>query len=255
MESKIQDFINFLEDVRDASYNTKISYERDLKKLNTYLEAQGILQLSEVTETTLNSYLLFLEKEGMAASTISRYIASCKSYFEYCFRSGIISTDPAERLKPPKVEKKIPQILTISETERLMNAPDLTSDKGIRDRAMLELLYATGIRVSELLAIKVEDINLEMDYLVCRKKQNEKIIPFGSRAKKALTRYLGETRANMVRQEEQSCLFVNCSGSSMSRQGFWKLIKFYADKAEIEKEITPHTFRHSYAAHVLQKNM
>ncbi len=252
MESNIRDFISYLSEERDASYNTKISYERDLKKLKGYLEQQGITAVSEVTETTLNSYILFLEKEGKAASTVSRYIASFKGYFEYCLKRGVITSDPAERLKPPKVEKKFPQILTISETEQLMNGPDVKSDKGIRDRAMLELLYATGIRVSELISLKVEDMNLSMEYVVCHEKSKDRIIPFGSEAKKALSVYLGDTRAKMVGEAENGYLFVNCSGKPMSRQGFWKLIKFYADKAGIEKEITPHTFRHSFAAHLIE---
>lgn len=252
MESNIRAFINYLSEERDASYNTRISYERDLRKLKEYLEKQGIKAVYEVTETSLNSYILFLEKEGKAASTVSRYIASFKGYFEYCMRRGIITNDPAERLKPPKVEKKFPQILTISETEQLMKGPDMKSDKGIRDKAMLELLYATGIRVSELISLKVEDMNLGMEYVVCHEKSKERIIPFGAEAKKALSVYLGNTRAKMVGETENGYLFVNCSGKPMSRQGFWKLIKFYADKAGIEKEITPHTFRHSFAAHLIE---
>ncbi len=253
MEGNIQSFISYLSKERDASYNTQISYERDLRKLKEYLEHQGITKVQEVRETSLNSYVLFLEKEGKAASTVSRYIASLKGFFEYCLRQGVISSDPAERLKPPKVEKKFPQILTISETQRLMEGPDVQCDKGIRDRAMLELLYATGIRVSELISLKVKDMNIGMEYVICHEKSKDRIIPFGSAAKEALAVYLEKTRSNMVGEGDNEYLFVNCSGKPMSRQGFWKLIKFYADKAGIEKEITPHTFRHSFAAHLLEK--
>lgn len=252
MEENIRSFISYLSKERDASYNTQISYERDLKKLKDYLAQQGIVRVQEVNETSLNSYIIFLEKEGKAASTVSRYIASFKGFFEYCLKSGVITSDPAERLKPPKVEKKFPQILTIAETQRLMEGPDVQSDKGIRDRAMLELLYATGIRVSELLSLKKEDMNLSMEYVVCHEKAKDRIIPFGNAAKNALVVYLDKTRANMVGEKESEYLFVNCSGKPMSRQGFWKLIKYYADKAGIEKEITPHTFRHSFAAHLLE---
>jgi integrase/recombinase XerD len=217
------------------------------------LEKQGITRVQDVTETSLNSYVLFLEKEGKAASTVSRYIASFKGYFEYCLRQGIVENDPADRLKPPKVEKKFPQILSIEETQKLMEGPDVQCDKGIRDRAMLELLYATGIRVSELISLKVSDMNLGMEYLICHEKSKDRIIPFGSAAKNALEIYLDKTRDNMIGENESEYLFVNCSGKPMSRQGFWKLIKFYADKAGIEKEITPHTFRHSFAAHLLEK--
>ena len=148
MEGNISAFVSYLGSDRNASYNTQISYARDLKKLKEYLEQQGVFKVEDVTETSLNSYVLYLEKEGKAASTVSRYIASFKGFFEYCYKKGIISDDPTERLKPPKVEKKFPQILTISETQKLLNGPDVKSDKGIRDKAMLELLYATGIRVS-----------------------------------------------------------------------------------------------------------
>lgn len=252
MELSIRDFVSYLEKERDASYNTKISYERDLKKLKEYLEQQGIKKVSDVTETSLNSYILFLEKDGRAASTVSRYIASFKGFFEYCLKRGLIASDPADRLKPPKVKKKFPQILTIAETKKLMDGPDVTCDKGVRDKAMLELLYATGIRVSELLSLKKDDMNLSMEYVVCHEKNKDRIIPFGSAAKEALTLYLEKTRENMMGETENEYLFVNCSGKPMSRQGFWKLIKYYADKAGIEKEITPHTFRHSFAAHLLE---
>lgn len=252
MEGKIQEFISYLETEKNASYNTRISYERDLRKLKEYLEHQGIKTAEEVSETSLNSYVLLLEKEGKAASTISRTIASLKSFFVYCQKRGSVDTDPTERLKPPRVEKKLPQILTIEETQKLMDGPDLHSDKGIRDRAMLELLYATGIRVSELVSLKVEDVNLSMEYVVCHEKAKDRIIPFGSLAGDALEVYLKETRERMVGEAESDYLFVNCSGNPMSRQGFWKLIKHYAEKAGIEKEITPHTFRHSFAAHLLQ---
>ena len=252
MEGNIAAFVNYLNKEKNASYNTQISYERDLRKLKEYLLQQGITKIQEVSETSLNSYVLFLEKQGKAASTVSRYIASFKGFFEYCLKHGVISNDPAERLKPPKVEKKFPQILTISETQKLMDGPDLQSDKGIRDRAMLELLYATGIRVSELISLKTEDMNLSMEYVVCHEKSKDRIIPFGGEAKNALVKYLEKTRSHMIGEAESEYLFVNCSGKPMSRQGFWKLIKYYADKAGIEKEITPHTFRHSFAAHLME---
>ena len=252
MEGNIGAFISYLSVERNASYNTQISYERDLRKLAEYLVMQGVTKVQEVSETSLNSYVLYLEKQGKAASTVSRYIASFKGFFEYCLKHGVISQDPAERLKPPKVEKKFPQILTIEETQKLMDGPDLQCDKGIRDRAMLELLYATGIRVSELISLKIEDMNLSMEYVICHEKSKDRVIPFGGEAKNALVNYLEKTRSQMIGNTESEYLFVNCSGKPMSRQGFWKLIKYYVDKAGIEKEITPHTFRHSFAAHLLE---
>lgn len=252
MEGNIQAFVCYLGAEKNASYNTQISYERDLKKLTEYLKRQGIENIREVSETSLNSYVLFLEKEGKAASTISRSIASLKGLFEYCQKHGTIEKDPAERLKPPKVEKKFPQILTISEMQKLMDRPDLSTEKGKRDRAMLELLYATGIRVSELISLKLSDVNLSMEYVICHEKAKDRIIPFGKEAKEALGAYLDGARTLMIGGKDSEYLFVNCSGNVMSRQGFWKLIKHYAEKAGIEKEITPHTFRHSFAAHLLQ---
>lgn len=253
MERHIHDFIVYLGEQKGASYNTRISYERDLKMFTEYLNGQGMGKVDEVSETTLNSYILYLERSGKAPSTISRYIASFKGFFEYCRKSGTIAEDPAERLKPPKVEKRLPQILTKSEMDRLLEEPDMQSDKGIRDRAMLELLCATGIRVSELLSLKLEDMNLAMEYVICHERSRDRIIPFGASAKNALQAYMAEARENLLRHTESDCLFVNCSGKAMSRQGFWKLIKYYSEKAGIEKEITPHTFRHSFAARLLEQ--
>lgn len=252
MESNIRAFISYLSNEKSSSYNTQISYERDLRKLREFLERQGIADVRDVSETSLNSYVLFLEREGKAASTVSRYIASFKGFFEYCLKRGVIKEDPAERLRPPKVEKKFPQILTIHETQRLMEGPNMESSKGIRDKAMLELLYATGIRVSELVSLKMSDMNLAMEYVVCHEKSKDRIVPFGRSAKEALVTYLEKTREMMLNDSQSEYLFVNCSGKQMSRQGFWKLIKHYADKAGIEKEITPHTFRHSFAAHLIE---
>lgn len=248
MDAYIQKFVDYLSEEKEASYNTRISYERDLRILSDYMGNQGIEKPADVSETMLNSYVLYLEKLGKAPATVSRYIASFKGFFEYCRKKEIISEDPAERLKPPKVEKKVPQILTVNEMQCLMEGPDQQSDKGMRDRAMLELLYATGIRVSELLALKTEDVNMTMEYVICHEKSKDRIIPFGSGTKDALQKYLGETRGRMLHDTESEYLFVNCSGKAMSRQGFWKLIKYYAEKAGIEKEITPHTFRHSFHA-------
>lgn len=253
MEGYIRKFTVYLSEKKGASYNTQISYERDLRKFAEYLEGQGITNINDISETNLNSYILYLEGCGKAPATVSRCIASLKCFFEYCRKQEMISADPAEGLRPPKVEKRFPQILTVDEMERLMEAPDLNSDKGIRDRAMLELLYATGIRVSELLALKKEDVNLTMEYVICHEKARDRIVPFGLAAKNALLKYLEETCERMQGDCENQYLFVNCSGKVMSRQGFWKLIKRYAEKAEIEKEITPHTFRHSFAAHLLEQ--
>ena len=251
MEQEIKGFIVYLHDVKKTSRNTELSYERDLMKMMRFLKTQGVEEVSEVTETNLNSYILDLEKKGMAAATVSRNIASMKAFYLYMLKQGKVSSDPAENLKAPKVEKKIPDILSVTEMARLLEQPGERTAKGIRDRAMLELLYATGIRVTELISLKLDDINWKMDYIVCRERNKERIIPFGSKARVALDKYIKEARMELVGEKECEMLFPNCSGESMSRQGFWKLLKQYVKQAGIEMEITPHTLRHSFAAHLV----
>lgn len=251
MTQDIQNFIQYLHQEKQTSENTEVSYARDLKKMEQYLSAQGIVDASEVTVTALNSYVLFLEKEGRKPATISRSIASMKAFYHYMEKERLIATDPSERLKAPKIEKKMPVILTPEEVTRLLEQPGGNSPKELRDAAMLELLYATGIRVSELISLKLSDVNLAMEYLNCADGHKERIIPFGSIAKNALARYLEQGRPKLIEDEAGDWLFTNCSGQAMSRQGFWKLIKSYGRKAGIEAEITPHMLRHSFAAHMV----
>jgi len=249
---EIQSFIAYLEDEKGASKNTILSYKRDLQKLCEYLDNQGITDAAKVTDTTLNSYMLFLEKNGSAPSSISRNIASIKAFFGYLFQEKKISDNPSTKLKAPKIEKKLPEILTIQETDTLLEQPDLKTVKGLRDKAMLELLYATGIRVSELIGLKVADVNVKLGYIVCNSGDKERVIPFGTKAKVALTEYMKSAREELLHGTESDFMFSNCSGSEMSRQGFWKLIKYYGDKAGIRTELTPHTLRHSFAAHMVE---
>lgn len=251
MTQDIQNFIEYLHNEKQTSVNTEVSYARDLKKMNQYLSAQGVSSVCEVTPTVLNSYVLFLEKEGRKPATISRSIASMKAFYHYLGKAKKLATDPAERLKAPKIEKKLPTVLSTEEVTRLLDQPNGNSPKELRDRAMLELLYATGIRVSELISLKLTDVNLKMEYLTCSDLHKERIIPFGNIAKEALRRYLDEGRPKLVEDEACEWLFTNCSGGAMSRQGFWKLIKAYGKKAGIEAEITPHMLRHSFAAHMV----
>lgn len=251
MNQDIQNFIQYLHLVKQTSENTEVSYARDLRKMSQFLESQGIIAVGEVTATSLNSYILFLEKEGMKPSTISRSIASMKAFYHYLDREHQLRTDPSERLKAPRIEKKMPAILSLEEVTRLLEQPSGNSPKEQRDKAMLELLYATGIRVSELIALKMSDVNLSMEYLVCTDGHKERIIPFGTVAKEALSRYMQEGRKKLIEDDTCEWLFTNCSGQAMSRQGFWKLIKSYGRKAGIEAEITPHMLRHSFAAHLV----
>ncbi len=252
MTEDIQEFVVYLRDVKKTSKNTEISYRRDLVQMEEYLRGQGITDVDKVTKTSLNSYILYLEKNGKATTTISRELAAIKAFFHYEFTDGRIKRDPAELLKAPKVEKKAPVILTVDEVQALLAQPEGKNAKELRDKAMLELLYATGIRVSELISLKLNDINLSVGFLVCRDGQRERTIPFGKKATKALTVYLEQARLELLKGQESDWLFTNCNGKAMTRQGFWKIIKYYGEKAGIETDITPHSLRHSFAAHLLR---
>ena len=252
MEQEIIAFISYLHNVKKTSNNTELSYKRDLEKMYHYMQEQGINSVDKVTTTNLNSYILYLEKNKFAATTVSRYIASIKAFYHFLVKEDKISEDISEPLKAPKIDKKVPEILSTEEVVSLLEQPRGEMPKELRDKAMLELLYATGIRVTELISLKVEDINLQMGFIVCKDAHKERVIPFGAEAKRALLSYLNKSRDAMILNKEEDILFVNCSGQAMSRQGFWKLIKYYAKKAGIDADITPHTIRHSFAAHLVE---
>lgn len=251
MEEQIRAFVAYLHNVKETSHNTELSYERDLHKLEDFLGKQGISRPEEITAVSLNAYVRFLEQENFKAATISRAIASVKAFCHYLVREGILAADVSENLRAPRVEKKVPEILGMEEVEKLLAQPCHENPKEIRDRAMLELLYATGIRVSELISLKLTDVNMQMSYILCHDRNKERAVPFGSKAREALTEYFFKARSGMIEDPGEETLFVNCSGKPMSRQGFWKLIKYYAHKAGITEEITPHTLRHSFAAHLV----
>ena len=252
MEREIMNFISYLHNIKKTSNNTELSYKRDLGKMRQYLEENGISGLNDITEEVLDSYIVYLEENQFAAATISRNIASIKAFFHYLAKEAVIEKDISVGLKAPKIEKKMPEILTPEEVIWLLEQPKGDTPKEIRDKAMLELLYATGIRVTELITLKVSDVNLQMGFIVCRDGSKERVIPFGAAAKKAMTNYLDKARNVMLFDLQSDILFVNCSGQPMSRQGFWKLIKYYAKKAGIMADITPHTLRHSFAAHLVE---
>ena len=241
MGNHIDAFILYLHNMKKTSDNTELSYKRDLYKVQVYMEDRGISGVEKITKEDLSGYVKNLEEQKFAAATISRNIASIKAFYHYLYKEGIVSEDISEDLKAPKIEKKIPEILTMDEVIRLLNQPKGDSPKEIRDKAMLELLYATGIRVSELITLKVSDVNLQMGYIVCRDSNKERMIPFGREAKTALLKYMDKIRDVMIGNSDSEILFSNCSGQPMSRQGFWKLIKYYAKKADIQSDITPHT--------------
>lgn len=252
MTEDIKDFVVYLREVKRTSANTEVSYQRDLLQMASYLREKGITEVSKVTRTSLNSYILYLEKEGKATTTISRVLASMKAFFHYELSCGRIRRDPAELIKAPRVEKKLPTILTVEEVNCLLAQPGGEAPKEIRDKAMLELLYATGIRVSELIHLKLEDVNLNVGFITCRDGVKERTVPFGKVARQSLMDYMERSRKVLLKGSESEWLFTNCSGKPMSRQGFWKIIKYYGEKAGIQADITPHTLRHSFAAHLLK---
>lgn len=252
MGTELPLFIDYLKEDKNASESTVSSYQRDLKKLDKYLTEHGIEDVQSVTATNLNSYILYLERQGLSTATVSRNVASMKAFFHYACREHKIEKDPTETLKAPHIEKKLPGILTMEETVKLLEQPSGDSPKKLRDRAMLELLYATGLRVTELISLELADVHMAMSYIVCRDAGKERVIPFGENAKEALGQYLQNGRGQLLKGQESTYLFVNCSGKMMSRQGFWKLVKQYAARAGITADITPHTLRHSFAAHLVQ---
>lgn len=252
MKCEIQEFIGYLHNTRGTSKNTEVSYERDLRKLEQFLVKQGVCSAGQVTSTMLTSYIMNMERGNFAASSISRSVASIRAFFQYFCQQQGWKENPAEILKAPKIEKKTPGILTVEEVDLLLKQPKENTAKGIRDRAMLELLYATGIRVSELIGLTVQEINLKLGYITCSSSERERVIPFGSAAKRAVEHYIEGARAELLGEQESDFLFLNCSGKPMSRQGFWKVLKGYAAAVGIEQDITPHTLRHSFAAHLVQ---
>lgn len=252
MANAIQDYVDYLHNVKQVSHNTEVSYQQDLKMAAGYLEGMDVENPLEATATNLNSYMLFLEREGFSPATVSRKIAALRSFYRYMLEEQKIQTDPTTELKPPKVEKKAPHILTVDEVDKLLSRPDTTTMKGLRDKAMMELLYATGIRVSELINLQLSDIDIKRCFLICREKNKERWIPFGEKTKQALNVYLKHAREVLLKGNDNEYLFTNCSGKPMSRQGFWKVLKGYAAEVGITEDITPHTLRHSFATHLLQ---
>lgn len=252
MEKEISAFIAYLHNVKNTSGNTEMSYRRDLEKVLHFMASRGIQEVKDVTAQDLIDYVKYLEDNKFAAATVSRNIASLKAFYHYMVQEGMVEEDISDRLKAPKIEKKAPEIMTPDEVVRLLDQPSGDSPKEIRDKAMLELLYATGIRVTELITLSLSDVNMQMNFILCRDRNKERIIPFGAAAKAAMERYLNGTREEMLENKKSDVLFANCSGQPMSRQGFWKLIKHYAKKADIQADITPHTLRHSFAAHLVE---
>ena len=251
MEKQIKLFLQFLENEKRASANTLQSYKRDIVQYQEYINENDINYL-KVDSDDLNSYFEYLKKQGRKTSTISRAIASVRAFYQFLVRTKKIKKDPTAEVKTPKIEKKVPSILTQKEVELLLDQPKCVDLKGIRDKAMLEFTYATGMRVSEIIALNIDDVNIEDEFVFCHYGYKKRTIPLGKMAVKTLSDYIKRARPILIKTEDEKALFVNLSGERLTRQGFWKIVKYYKEQANITKDITPHVLRHSFATHLLQ---
>ena len=251
MEKQVKLFLEFLQNEKKLSDNTLQSYKRDIIQYQNYLEENGI-NYAKVSKEDIKAYLNYLKQIGKKPSTISRNLASIRSFYQFSIRNKKIKNDPTEDVQSPKIEKRVPSVLTAQEVELLLEQPKDVDLKGTRDKAMLEFAYATGMRVTEIINLNIEDVNLEGEYVICRVGSKQRNIPLGSLSLKALKEYIDEARPILIRNEKEKALFVNVNGQRLTRQGFWKIIKYYKEQAHIEKDITPHVLRHSFATHLLQ---
>ena len=253
MLNLIQAYENYLTKVKQASANTVFSYMRDIRQYSGWLRQQENVDLVDATQLNISDYLDHLQVEGRSGATVSRTLASLKNFYSYLVASGFLEKSPVSaEIRVERGEKKLPQVLTGKEVEQLLAQPVCVDAKGFRDKAMLEVMYATGIRVTELIDLDVDDVNLDMGIIKCSSAKRSRAIPLYPAALKALSVYLRDVRDAMVSSPLERALFVNVGGSRMSRQGFWKILKHYQATAHIEKDITPHTLRHSFAVHLLE---
>ena len=243
---------NYLSKVKQASANTIASYMRDIRQFSEWLRRAEDLDVVDASQVNISDYLSHLEQEGRSGATVSRNLASLKNFYAYVVSSGFMESTPVTEIHVDRGEKKLPQILSGREIELLLAQPVCVDAKGFRDKAMLEVMYATGIRVTELIDLDVDDVNLELGIIKCAGAKKSRSIPLYPAALKALTAYMVDIRRGMLADPEEKALFVNVSGVRMSRQGFWKILKHYQSTAHIEKEITPHTLRHSFAVQLLE---
>ncbi|MBR6376439.1 MAG: site-specific tyrosine recombinase XerD [Oscillospiraceae bacterium] len=252
MTDYIASYERYLLEVKKSSANTVASYIRDLRQFHRYVEENLECPMEELTRDQATVYFAWLTNSGKSSATVTRSLASLKGFYSYLVTEGHLEANPVKGIHLAKVEKKLPQILTGREVELLLEQPKCTDPKGYRDKAMLELLYATGIRVSELISLNVEDVNIPAGFIRCAGGGKSRMIPLYPAAVKAIQTYITQIRPSMIAEPGETALFVNLSGERMSRQGFWKIVKHYQQSANIQKDITPHTLRHSFAAHLLE---
>lgn len=256
IEEVMSNFKNYIQNEKELSQNTFNSYISDINQFAEYLKEYTSINIFNANKTIIITYLMYLQKQGKAISTISRNLASLKSFYQYLFYMGFIKEDPTFNLHSPKSEKKIPNILTSSEIELLLSQPKEDNFKGTRDKAMLELMYATGIRVSELVALNVEDFNQKIGYiLVGRDTESERTISIENKTRKYILNYLENYRHIRLKNKTENALFINYKGERLTRQGLWKVLKYYVRKININKNITPHTLRQSFTVHLLQSGV
>ena len=251
MEKQIKLFLEFIQNEKKLSDNTLQSYRRDILQYEDYVE-KNRLNYAKVKEDDIRKYLEYLHGIGKKTSTISRSLASIRSFYQFLLRVRKIKKDPTEKIESPKIEKKAPSVLTAKEVELLLEQPKDIDLKGTRDKAMLEFAYATGMRVTEIISLNIDDVNLEEGYVVCKNGNKQRNIPLGTISLNALKEYITDARKVMIKNEKEQSLFVNVNGGRLTRQGFWKIVKYYKEQAHIEKDITPHVLRHSFATHLLQ---
>ena len=251
MEKQLKLYYEFLENEKKLSDNTLQSYKRDLKQFKNYLDENG-KNYNKIEEKEIKDYIDYLQNVGKKPSTISRCIASIRSFYQYELKNKKVKQDPTDRIQSPKIEKRTPSVLTSNEVALLLEQPSNVDLKGIRDKAMLEFAYATGMRVTEIISLNIEDVNIEEGFVVCTNGNKKRNIPLGTMALKALREYIKNARDIIIKNEKETALFVNINGKRLTRQGFWKIIKYYKEQAHITKEITPHVLRHSFATHLLQ---
>ena len=251
MDKQIESFLEFIKNDKKLSENTLQSYRRDVLQYQKYVEANNI-NYTKVKSNDIKDYLQYLHDMNKKSSTISRNLASIRLFYQFLLRNNKVKADPTEGIQSPKIEKRVPSILTSQEVSLLLEQPKNIDLKGIRDKAMLEFAYATGMRVTEIISLNIDDVNLEEGYVTCKTGSKQRNIPLGKISLKALEEYIEDSRPILIKSETEKALFVNINGKRLTRQGFWKIVKFYKEQAHITKEITPHVLRHSFATHLLQ---
>ena len=251
MEKQIELFLDFIKNEKKLSDNTFQSYKRDILQYKEYIDMNN-LDYSKANEGNIKDYLTYLGDLNKKATTISRHLASIRLFYQYLLKNKIVKEDPTKGIQSPKIEKKAPSVLSSQEVSLLLEQPNGEGLKSIRDKAMLEVAYATGMRVTEIISLNVSDIDIESSLVTCKNENKQRIIPLGKLSLSALKEYMTIARPNMIKDDNETALFVNVNGKRLTRQGFWKIIKFYKEQAHITKDITPHVLRHSFATHLLQ---